>query len=93
MALRRSGVLFPVKNPGKLVMTGKLQVTADMMREWGKYAQTTYKEKTYVEVEIGVFKNDKGGQAYYPILEFLPEGVEGDQPKGEAKEGDDGLPF
>lgn len=93
MALRKTGVLFKVKNPGKLVMTGKLQVTREMIESWRTYPQESYKDKTYVNVEIGVFKNDKDGNEYYPILEFLPDGQEGDQQQGEEKTEDSGLPF
>lgn len=93
MALRRTGVLFKVKNPGKIVMTGKLQVTPEMIKEWSKYSQQQYKEKTYIEVEIGLFKNESGDKQYYPILEFLPgDDDDGGQQDGKAVDGDE-LPF
>ena len=93
MALRRTGVLFKVRNPGKIVMTGKLQVTPEMMKEWSKYPKQTYKEKSYVEIEIGLFKNESGDKQYYPMLEFLPGDDDGGQQQGEDGGDDDGLPF
>lgn len=93
MALRRSGVMFPVKNPGKLVMTGKLQITGEMMKEWSKYPQQQYKDRTYIEVEIGMFKNEKGDVQYYPLLEFLPDGNGGDQQQDEEGRNGNELPF
>jgi hypothetical protein len=93
MALRRTGVMFKVKNPGKLVMTGKLQLTAEMMKEWSKYQQQHYKERVYIEVEIGMFKNEKGDVQYYPLLEFLPDGKEDGQQQGNEVSESDDLPF
>lgn len=94
MALDRCGVLFKVRNPGKLVMTGKLQVSKKQLQRWALYPEQSYKDSTYVEVEIGLFANDKGGQSYYPIMEFIKDDKDGaEQGEGE-KDGDDiGLPF
>lgn len=93
MALDRVGVMFPLKNPKSLKMSGKLQVTAEQMLRWKDYPIQEYKDKKYVEIEIGMFENSKGEMKYYPLCEFLPkddEGGQAEQPEG----GDDSeLPF
>lgn len=93
MALKRTGVMFKVKNPGKLVMTGKLQVTKEMMKRWLTYEEKSYKDNKYHEVEIGMFKNEKGDMQYFPLMEFLPEGNEGSNEPGNGGDDDEGLPF
>ena len=93
MALERVGVLFKVKNPKNLVMNGKLAVTKEMMKRWLTYDEVEYKGKKYVEVDIGLFKNNKGGSDYYPIMEFLPGSNEGSNEPGDGGKSDDDLPF
>lgn len=93
MSLKRTGVMFKVKNPSKLVMTGKLQVTKEMMKRWLTYEEKSYKDSKYVEVEIGMFKNTKGDSAYFPLMEFMPDDNSGEQGNNGVQSDDDELPF
>lgn len=93
MALKRCGVLFKCKNPGKVLMTGKLQVSREQLQSWANSEEKEYKDTKYFEVEIGLFKNTGGGTEYFPIMEFIGDKTEGATGHEGDKNDDSELPF